>query len=81
MDVNHFHVVMPLLAVSMAMLGGAYWPLELVSSQTIQILAKFVPLTYGMKALKGATVYGYDWSTLLYPKGIMTLMGVIGMGF
>ena len=80
-DMNHFHVVMPLLAVSMAMLGGAYWPLELVSSQVIQLLAKFVPLTYGMEALKGATVYGYDWSNLLYPMGIMTLMGVICMGF
>ena len=78
-DINQFHVVMPLISVSMAMLGGAYWPLELVSSNLIQMLAKFVPLTYGMEALKGATVYGYDWSALLYPMGMMTLMGVVCM--
>ena len=79
-DLNQFHVVMPLVSVSMAMLGGAYWPLELVSSQLIQFIAKFVPLTYGMEALKGATVYGYDWNALLYPMGIMTLMGIVCMG-
>ena len=79
-DMTQFNVVMPLISVSMAMLGGAYWPLEIVSSKLILLMSKFVPLTYGMEALKGATIYGQDWVTLLYPMGMMTLMGVVFIG-
>lgn len=77
---QQFHAVLPLVSVSMAMLGGAYWPLEIVSSDALLLLSKFVPVTYGMDLLKGAVVYGYSFSDLLYPMSVLFLMGVVFMG-
>ncbi|MEK4381025.1 ABC transporter permease [Aeribacillus sp. FSL K6-2848] len=77
---QQFHAVLPLVSVSMAMLGGAYWPLEIVSSDALLLLSKFVPVTYGMDLLKGAVVYGYSFSDLLYPMSILFLMAVVFMG-
>lgn len=79
-NLQQFNVALPLVAVCMAMLGGAYWPIEVVSSSVMQLLAKFMPIYYGMEALKGATVYGYDWSQLGYPIAIMCLIGVVMIG-
>lgn len=72
--------IIPLIAVSMAMLGGAYWPIELVSNSFVVISSQFIPLTYGMEALKGITLYQYGWSELLRPLGVMVLMSVLFMG-
>jgi ABC-2 type transport system permease protein len=78
--VQQFNAVIPLVSVSMAMIGGAYWPLEIVSSNVLLTLSKFVPITYGMELLKGAVVYGYSLSDLLYPLSVLCFMGVVFMG-
>jgi len=77
---QQFQALISLLAVSMAMIGGAYWPLEIVSSNVLLALAKIVPLTYGMELLKGAAVYGRSITELLYPMSILFFMGVVFMG-
>ncbi|WP_335872993.1 ABC transporter permease [Bacillus sp. 2205SS5-2] len=79
-NMNQFNALVPFIFVSMAMIGGAYWPLEIVSSDVLLFLAKLVPITYGMEALKGAAVYGLSLSELLMPMSVLTLMGVVFMG-
>lgn len=77
---QQFQALISLLSVSMAMIGGAYWPLEIVSSNILLMLSKIVPLTYGMEMLKGAAVYDRSLTELLYPMSILFLMGVVFMG-
>ncbi len=72
--------VIPLIAVSMAMLGGAYWPLEIVTNDVLLFIAKFIPLTYAMEMLKGVVLNGYGWQDLFYPLGVLLVMGVVLMG-
>jgi ABC-2 type transport system permease protein len=78
--VQHFNAVIPIVAVSMAMIGGAYWPLEIVESPVLLALSKIVPLTYGMEALKGATINGWGLEQLMLPVSVLVLMGVLMMG-
>lgn len=78
--VQQFNAILPILAVSMAMIGGAYWPIEIVESEFMLLLAKFVPVTYGMEVLKGVAVYGYPIGELLLPISILLLMGVMMTG-
>ncbi|WP_164669662.1 ABC transporter permease [Virgibacillus doumboii] len=78
--VQQFNAVIPIVAVSMAMIGGAYWPIEIVESEFMLLLAKFVPITYGMEVLNGIAVYGYPIGDLLYPISILLLMGVMMTG-
>ncbi|WP_050616607.1 ABC transporter permease [Bacillus testis] len=79
-NLKQFEVIISFLAVSMAMIGGAYWPLEIVTSKFLLLLAKMDPVTYGMEALKGATVYGQSWSELLAPIGLLFLIGAVLLG-
>lgn len=78
--IGQFNAIVPLISVSFAMLGGAYWPIELVTSEILTVLSKVVPITYGMELLKGATIFGLSYSELLYPISILILMGVVLMG-
>lgn len=78
--VQQFNAVIPIVALSSAMLGGAFWPLEIVESKFMLALSKIVPITYGMEALNGAAVYGYSMEQILYPVAILLLMTVIMTG-
>lgn len=78
--VQQFNAVIPILAVSMAMIGGAYWPIEIVESKFMLLLSKFDPITYGMEILNGVAIYGYPIDELLYPISILLLMGVLMTG-
>ena len=79
-NVQQFNAVIPIVSVSSAMIGGAYWPLELVESPILLFLAKINPITYGMEILKGVAIYGYSFQELLFPIGILLLMGVVMTG-
>ncbi|WP_033826500.1 ABC transporter permease [Bacillus andreraoultii] len=79
-NVQHFNAIIPLVSVSMAMIGGAFWPLEIVSSKVLLKISEFIPITYGMEALKGATIYGASYGELMQPMSILLLMGVVLIG-
>ncbi|RDW18130.1 ABC transporter permease [Oceanobacillus arenosus] len=78
--VAQFNAVLPIIAVSSAMIGGAYWPLEIVESKFLITLSKLNPITYGMEMLNGAVVYQYPLKELLFPISILLLMGVVFIG-
>ena len=76
-NAQQFNAVIPIISVSFAMIGGAYWPLELVESPVLLFLAKLNPVTYGMEILKGVAIYGYSFQELIFPISILLLMGVV----
>ena len=71
--VSQSGVIVSLLAVAFAMLGGAYWPLEIVQSEGLLNMKWLSPIYYAMEALKRVTIYGetisavsaYLWMMLL----------------
>lgn len=73
-------VLIPLVATSMAMIGGAFWPLEIVSNQVLLTMAEFVPLKHGIEGMLEVVVRNASASDLLYPVGCLVLMGVVFMG-
>ncbi|MFD1174161.1 ABC transporter permease [Oceanobacillus picturae] len=79
-NVQQFNAIIPIIAVSMAMIGGAYWPLEIVESKILIAISKINPLTYGMEVLNGVVLYGYPLEDLLFPISILVLMGVVMIG-
>jgi len=79
-SVQQFTAAVPIVAVSMAMIGGAYWPLEIVESSFMIMLSKLVPITYAMDALQGVTVYGQTIGEVMYPITILLLMSVLLTG-
>lgn len=79
-NAQQMNVVVPIVCVSSAMLGGAYWPLEIVSSRVLLAVSNFVPIRHAMDALKGIAYYSYGFGELLWPVAVLVLFGVVCMG-
>ncbi|SER27512.1 ABC-2 type transport system permease protein [Gracilibacillus ureilyticus] len=77
---SQLNAVVPIIAVSMAMLGGAYWPIEIVNNEVVLAISKVIPVTHAMEALKAITVYGKGLADIAQPLSILLLMGVLCMG-
>ncbi|NJP37961.1 ABC transporter permease [Alkalicoccus luteus] len=75
--------VIPLVGVTIAMLGGAFWPIEIVPSALLQQIGVFTPLKHGMDLLIGSTYGGASMESLLLSASILLLMSVVfaGIGF
>ena len=61
----------------LAMLGGAFWPLD-ASPAALQQIARLSPVYWSLQALEGGTVFA-GWSTQVGPLALLALVGVVGM--
>lgn len=77
---QQLQALIPILATAMAMIGGAFWPLDLVSNRVLIALSNIVPLKYGIETLENAILYNYSVADLLRPISILAFMGVLSMG-
>ena len=77
---QQLQAVVPIIATGMAMIGGAFWPIELVSNDILLAISKILPITYGLDALKGVAIYDRSWQELSEPISILLLFGVVCMG-
>lgn len=77
---EQFNTLLPLVSVSMAMLGGAYWPIEIVTNPILLKLAKIVPVYHAMDAVKKISFFDYNLSLLAEPLLLLVLFGVICLG-
>ncbi|MFA9558367.1 ABC transporter permease [Evansella sp. AB-rgal1] len=77
---QHLQAIIPIVATSMAMLGGAFWPIEIVTNQMLITISQGMPILYGVEALKGVAMYNYGLFELGETLSIMILFGVICMG-
>lgn len=77
---QQLQAVVPIIATGMAMIGGAFWPIELVENDFLIAISKFLPITYGLEALKGVAIYNHSWSELLEPLAFLLLIAVVCMG-
>lgn len=73
-------VVIPIVATAMAMIGGAFWPLDIVTNRFILFLSEFMPLKHALHGIVDAIQYNLSVMELLQPIGILLLMGVLFMG-
>ncbi|WP_152654944.1 ABC transporter permease [Oceanobacillus sp. CFH 90083] len=79
-NLEQFNAVISVVTVSLAMIGGAFWPLEIVSNPVLLFLADLNPIKYGLDIIQGAAVYGYSFTELLQPISVLTLMTVLFTG-
>ena len=71
--------VIPIIATGMAMVGGAFWPTELVSNEILLAIAKVLPITYGIDALTTVAVYGEGMEGIILPVAVLIGFGAICM--
>lgn len=77
---QQLQVVIPIVTTSMAMLGGAFWPLEVVNNRFLLFLGNLMPIKYGMDAMSDTIIQNQSLSQLLTPLSALIFMGVLFMG-
>ncbi len=77
---QQLQVLAPVVLVSTGMIGGCYWPLEIVSSRILLTASRLVPQGWAMKGLKDIIVYNQGFEAVYLPSAVLVLMGVIFMG-
>lgn len=77
---QQLQVIIPIITTSMAMLGGAFWPLDIVENPVLLFLADLMPIRYGVMGMTQAVLEQHTLGEMLRPIGILLLMGVFFMG-
>lgn len=70
--------ITPILIISIAMLSGVYWPVE-VTPPAMQVIAKFLPTNWAMTGLVDIIVRGHGWDAVLTPSLFLLLFGAVFM--
>lgn len=79
---QQLNAVIPLVATVFAMIGGAFWPLEIVRSETMRALSYLSPIRHALDMMKGATYQGASLAEFLLPTSVLLFIGltVTGIG-
>lgn len=77
---QQLQAVIPIVSTAMAMLGGAYWPIEIVTNKIMLAASKATPIFYGLEALRDVVFQNKGLLALAEPLSILLLFGVICMG-
>lgn len=82
-NAQQMNVIIPIVAVSSAMIGGAYWPIEIVSNRILLALSQALPLRHAMDSLKGMAYNGWGFSQVaphaLYMAAFAVVCTVLGV--
>ncbi|MDL4842994.1 ABC transporter permease [Aquibacillus rhizosphaerae] len=79
-SMEQLNALVPIVSVSMAMIGGAYWPIEAVTNSVILAISKLLPITYAMDALKEVVMYNQGIVAIAESLSILLVIGVLCMG-
>ncbi|MDW7672935.1 MAG: ABC transporter permease [Bacillota bacterium] len=72
--------IIPVIGVSTSMLGGAFWPLEIVNSEIMLFLAKLTPQSWAISSLKQIIFQNHGLESLYLPLAALLLMAVFFSG-
>lgn len=72
--------ISPVVIVGTSMLGGCYWPLEIVTSKLLLNIAKLTPQYWALSALKDIAINGVGLDKILLPVAVLLLMSVMFFG-
>jgi len=71
--------LMPLLSVGLAMLGGSFWPLQIVSP-LMQTVAKFTPTGWAMVGLTDVVARNQGLEAALVPSLVLLAFAAVSIG-
>lgn len=72
-------VLIPIVATSTAMLGGAFWPLQVIDNRFLLFIAEWMPIKQAIYGIIEATVQNKSFLEAMQPVGILLLMSLFFM--
>lgn len=75
--IGQLSAISPVLITGTAMLGGCFWPLEIVTSKVLLFLSLLTPQRWAIEAIKKVVVHGYPLNDVLFNISILLGMGIV----
>lgn len=75
--VSQSSIIISLVAVAFAMIGGAYWPLEIVQSEALLAMKWISPIYYAMESMKQVTVYEGTFGSIWTYVSMMVVIAIV----
>ncbi|MFC6465333.1 ABC transporter permease [Marinilactibacillus sp. GCM10026970] len=72
-------VLIPIIATSTAMLGGAFWPLQVINNRFLLFVAEWMPIKQAVYGIVEATVQNKSFFEAIQPVGILLVMSLFFM--
>lgn len=72
--------IAPVIITGTAMLGGSFWPLEIVSNKFLLALSTLTPQRWGINAIEKIVIHGSGLSEIYTNIMILMLMGIVYLG-
>lgn len=75
-----YYAIIPFISVSLAMLGGAFWPLDIVQSDILLTLSNVSPIKHGITGLTKLATPGVPLAEFIYPFSLLLFIAVVLIG-
>jgi ABC-2 type transport system permease protein len=62
------------------MLGGCFWPLEIVSSKPLLLLSNITPQKWAIYSIEKVMIHGAGFEEVLFSVLVLVGMGIVYMG-
>jgi len=69
--------ITPVVLTSTSMLGGCMWPLEIVNSKPLLLLAELTPQKWAMQGMESIASKGMGFEAAIFPTIVLLIMGIL----
>ena len=76
-SMGQLSAVSPIIITGSAMLGGCFWPLEIVTSKPLLFLSLLTPQRWAIQGIKSVIIYGEGFSEISFSVLILLGMGTL----
>ncbi|MCH4889893.1 ABC transporter permease [Acidaminobacter sp. JC074] len=71
--------ISPVILTGTAMLGGCFWPLEIVTAKPLLLLSNITPQKWAVSAIEKIMVYGAGFNEVIFSVAVLVAMGMVYM--
>ncbi len=77
--IGQLSAISPVILTGTAMLGGCFWPLEIVTAKPLLLLSNITPQKWAISAIEKIMVYGVGLDEVMFSVLVLVGMGVAYM--
>ena len=77
--IGQLSAISPVILTGTAMLGGCFWPLEIVTAKPLLLLSNITPQKWAISAIEKIMVYGVGLNEVMFSVLVLVGMGVAYM--
>lgn len=77
---SQLSAITPVILTSTSMLGGCMWPLEIINSKVLLLLANITPQKWAIQGMERIAMYGSGFEAAVIPSLVLLAMGLVYFG-